>query len=131
MGYEQHRATERMEIAYSGSLTAETVGDFRALVDAALASGARIIELRLHALDQLDSSGVGAIVFLHRRLTIAGRRLTVEGLQGQPLSLARLIRLDVALGMARPTVAPRRRLRFPRLGRILPTSNPSPVAVKV
>ena len=127
MGFEQRCVADRMEIAYRGSLTAETVGDFRVLADTALASDAREVSLKLHALDALDSSGVGAIVFLHRRLAVAGRRFSIDGLRGQPLALARLIRLDAALGCELARIEPPRRLRLPRLGRLFSISAPRAV----
>jgi anti-anti-sigma factor len=55
------------------------------------------IELDLSRVAFIDSSGVGGLVFLYKRLAAEGRRLTVIGLTGQPrqlldhLSVARIL----------------------------------------
>ncbi len=41
----------------------------------------------------VDSSGLGALVFLHKRLISNGHRLKVIGLRGQPLQLFTNLRL--------------------------------------
>jgi anti-sigma B factor antagonist len=41
----------------------------------------------------VDSSGVGALAFLHKRLVTKGHRLKVVGLRGQPLKLLTNLRL--------------------------------------
>ena len=49
----------------------------------------------------IDSSGVGGLVFLFKRVRASGRQLTVTGLKGQPLQL--LIHLGLKdLMQARP-----------------------------
>jgi len=35
----------------------------------------------------IDSSGLGALVFLHKRLVSKGHKLKIVGLKGQPLQL--------------------------------------------
>ena len=42
----------------------------------------------------LDSSGVGLIVFLYKRLKAKGCSLEVHSVQGQPLELIELLRID-------------------------------------
>jgi anti-sigma B factor antagonist len=37
--------------------------------------------------EQLDGSGVGAMVYAFKRLAVNGRRLTIRNVSGQPLSL--------------------------------------------
>jgi anti-anti-sigma factor len=41
----------------------------------------------------VDSSGLGALVFLHKRLISNGHKLKVVGLRGQPLQLFTNLRL--------------------------------------
>ena len=50
------------------------------------------VTIDLSAVEFIDSSGVGALVFLHKRLVAAGRKLRVMGLQGQPLELLTYLR---------------------------------------
>ncbi len=42
----------------------------------------------------IDSSGVGAIVFLYKRLCCAGQKLRLNGVQSQPLELFKLLKID-------------------------------------
>lgn len=45
----------------------------------------------------LDSSGIGAIVFLFKRLNTSKRSMEIIGVQGQPSELMRLLRIDKAI----------------------------------
>ena len=50
--------------------------------------------LDLSLVSFLDSSGVGMIVFLFKRLKAQGRTLEICGVQGQPQELMELLRID-------------------------------------
>ncbi len=52
----------------------------------------------------LDSSGIGVIVFLYKRLKVRGRQLKILNVNGQPQELIELLRIDtvIPLGMASP-----------------------------
>ena len=50
--------------------------------------------LNLSLVSFLDSSGVGVIVFLYKRLKAQGRTLEITGVQGQPQELIELLRID-------------------------------------
>jgi anti-sigma B factor antagonist len=52
-----------------------------------LAEAAEDVVLDLSKVDFIDSSGLGALVFLHRRLVAKGHKLKIMGLKGQPLQL--------------------------------------------
>jgi len=77
-------------------------GDF----DAALAPEARQkfgelvtstdknVRMDLSKVEFIDSSGIGAIVFLYKRLRCAGYDLALEGLREQPNELISLLRID-------------------------------------
>jgi anti-anti-sigma factor len=67
-----------------GELDAFTVHVLREEVDALLGELPIEVTLDLSALSSIDSSGVGAIVSLYRRLRERGRGLTICGLAGQP-----------------------------------------------
>ncbi|MEW6125211.1 MAG: STAS domain-containing protein [Pseudomonadota bacterium] len=58
-----------------------------------LASGADDVTLDLTGVDFVDSSGIGGLVFLYKRLRLAGRQLRLRGAAGQPLQLIRHLRL--------------------------------------
>lgn len=45
----------------------------------------------------IDSSGIGAIVFLFKRLKEQGRSMEIVGVQGQPQELMKLLRIEAAI----------------------------------
>ena len=47
----------------------------------------------------LDSSGIGAIVFLFKRIRVQGYELTLSNVQGQPKELITLLRIDSAISV--------------------------------
>jgi anti-anti-sigma factor len=55
----------------------------------------------------LDSSGVGALVSLYKRVRAQGGDVVVTGLRDQPLAIFRLLRLDrVMVGAELKTPSP-------------------------
>jgi anti-anti-sigma factor len=48
----------------------------------------------------IDSSGIGAIVFLFKRLKEQGRTMEIVGVQGQPQELMKLLRIDAAITLS-------------------------------
>jgi anti-anti-sigma factor len=52
-----------------------------------LAQADEDVVLDFSKVEFVDSSGLGALVFLHKRLVSKGHRLRVVGLRGQPLQL--------------------------------------------
>lgn len=56
--------------------------------------GTENITLDLTGVDFVDSSGIGAIVFLYKRLTSQKRTLELSGLHGQPRDLFKFLRID-------------------------------------
>jgi anti-sigma B factor antagonist len=52
-----------------------------------LAEAGEDVFLDLSKVEFIDSSGLGALVFLHKRLVAKGHKLKVIGLKGQPLQL--------------------------------------------
>jgi len=81
-------------IIISGELDALTVPEirkaFREIEEAA--SGDVILDLT--ELELLDASGNGAINALFRRVKERGRKFEVVGVQGQPLQIFQVLRLD-------------------------------------
>ena len=53
--------------------------------------------LDINQISFIDSSGIGAIVFLFKRLKQQGRSLEIIGVQGQPQELMTLLRIDAAI----------------------------------
>src|SRR5262245_22717163 len=78
----------------SGSLDALSTPDLRPTIDALVAGKRRTITIDLGDLRLIDSSGVGAIVSLYKRMRAQGANVEVIGLKDQPLAIFRLLRLD-------------------------------------
>lgn len=75
-------------LTLSGDLDAARIAAMREELDS-LAAGDADVLLDLSECRFIDSSGVGAIVYLHKRMRIRGYRVMATGLGGQPLKLLR------------------------------------------
>jgi anti-sigma B factor antagonist len=80
-----------------GSLDAMSTPELRPVLDSIVADKRSRVEVELSGLRLIDSSGVGAIVSLYKRVRAQGGQLTVKGLRDQPLAIFRLLRLDRVL----------------------------------
>lgn len=78
----------------SGELDSTTALDVRATFDEVVEEKPGKVILDLSSLRMLDSSGVGAIVSLFKSVRALGSVFEVEGVQGQPLSIFKVLRLD-------------------------------------
>lgn len=86
----------KQDISYnlSGYFDAQTVSvlesDFQSLVDDSDGK----LTLDLSNVDFMDSSGIGSIVFLYKRLKSQNRELILNGVNGQPARLIESLRVD-------------------------------------
>jgi len=83
-----------VRLAIEGELDAVTVGDLRKEIDNVVNSSPKRVEVDLSSLRMVDSSGVGAIVSIYKRVRGQGGEVVVAGLRDQPLAIFRLLRLD-------------------------------------
>lgn len=58
---------------------------------------AKDIEIDFSQVEFLDSSGVGAIVYLYKRLVERQRTMRIENVSGQPLEIINLLRINQAI----------------------------------
>ncbi|NVD06706.1 STAS domain-containing protein [Vibrio sp. JPW-9-11-11] len=58
---------------------------------------AQDIEIDFSQVQFLDSSGVGAIVYLYKRLVERQRTMRIENASGQPLEIINLLRINQAI----------------------------------
>ena len=77
-----------------GELDALTVPEIRPELDRIVSDGTQRVVVDLTGLRLVDSSGVGAIVSLFKRVRAEGREFDVTGVQGQPLQIFEVLRLD-------------------------------------
>ena len=81
-------------IAIEGELDTVTVGDLRAQIDKLVANEPKRVEVDLSNLRMLDSSGVGALVSLYKKVRGYSGGVVMIGLRRQPLAIFRLLRLE-------------------------------------
>ncbi len=81
-------------LSIEGTLDAATAPDLRAVIDQIVEEGRRNITLDLSTLRLIDSSGVGVIVSLFKRVRANGGQVRIVGLRDQPRAIFRLLRLD-------------------------------------
>ncbi|MBN1608696.1 MAG: STAS domain-containing protein [Polyangiaceae bacterium] len=94
MEYCSTKTGQTVTLQISGELDALTVPDIRAELDRIVADGEEKVVVDLSGLRLVDSSGVGAIVSLFKRVRAEGRHFEVAGVQGQPLQIFQVLRLD-------------------------------------
>ncbi|MBX3210622.1 MAG: STAS domain-containing protein [Labilithrix sp.] len=87
----------RLEI--DGALDALTVRDIRPVIDAVVADRPRRVTVDIERLNLIDSSGVGAIVSLFKRVKANGGNVVVVGAKEQPLAVLKLLKLDTVFGL--------------------------------
>ena len=96
--------TGAVRLAIEGELDAVTSGDLRKEIDKISGSHPKRVEVDLSALRMVDSSGVGALVSLYKRVRGNGGEVVIMGLRDQPLAIFRLLRLDrVMIGSDLPS----------------------------
>jgi anti-sigma B factor antagonist len=97
MDFSTNSADGVVTLRIEGELDAVTIPDLRPAIDAVLAERHPRIVVDLSGLRLIDSSGVGAVVFLYKKAKEYGGVVTVQGLCDQPLSIFKLLRLDRVL----------------------------------
>ncbi|MBK8996582.1 MAG: STAS domain-containing protein [Myxococcales bacterium] len=83
----------------SGELDALTASDLRPTLDELSAQSGRDVVVDLSALRLIDSSGVGALVSLYKRVRENGGSVRFDGVTDQPLAIFKLLRLDLVFGL--------------------------------
>ncbi len=81
-------------LAIEGTLDAVTASELRTVVDEIVNEQRKEVTLDLSALRLIDSSGVGVIVSLFKRVRAHGGGVRIVGLRDQPRAIFRLLRLD-------------------------------------
>jgi anti-anti-sigma factor len=106
----------RIELITTGEddLVIQLHGDFDAagsaairaeLEDIAAQAQPQHVFLDIQNVSFIDSSGVGAIVFLYKRLQEKTRQMRIVGAQGQPRELMELLRIHKAIPMVFPSAS--------------------------
>jgi anti-sigma B factor antagonist len=83
-----------VRFAVEGELDTRTVPELRKAIEGLVAENPKHVDVDLSKLRMLDSSGVGALVSLYKRVRAQGGQVVMVGLRDQPLAIFRLLRLD-------------------------------------
>jgi anti-sigma B factor antagonist len=94
MRFEIKTASGVTHLAIEGELDAVTVSDLRPDLEKLVKGRPALVEVDLSTLRMVDSSGVGALVSLYKRVRAQGGSVVIKGLRDQPLAIFRLLRLD-------------------------------------
>jgi anti-sigma B factor antagonist len=81
-------------LTIDGQLDALTVTDLRGELDKLVDHRPTQVDVDLADLRLIDSSGVGALVSLYKRVRAQGGKVAIKGLRDQPLAIFKLLRLD-------------------------------------
>jgi anti-anti-sigma factor len=92
-------------VALEGEFDALSAPVIRAEFERVVAEGDGDVIVDLSGVTFVDSSGAGAVVFLHKRLVGQQRALALVGVAGQPLELLTLLRITTVIPVNPPMVA--------------------------
>ncbi len=84
-------------LSVRASLDAHTATELKPVVVAIADSGARKVVVNLEQLKLIDSSGVGVLISLFKRIRASGGQVCFSGVKAQPKEVFRLLRLDRSL----------------------------------
>ena len=86
-------------LVLSGNLDALTASTLKSEVELLVGGGSKACVLDMTGVVLVDSSGIGAIIALFKRLRAVGGDLKVAGVAGQPKEIFDLLRLERALDL--------------------------------
>jgi len=81
-------------IAINGDMDALTIKKLRSQFEDVVENKTCNVIVDIQKVEFIDSSGIGALVFLFKRLTAAHRSLLIKGVHGQPGELFAFLRID-------------------------------------
>lgn len=97
--FNQHVEGTVTVLAIRGRLDAVAAPELRPTIEQLVAGNCKYVVFDLDELTMIDSSGVGAIVSLFKRLRMKDGDVKIARLQGQPKEIFRLLRLDRAFDL--------------------------------
>ncbi len=90
---------ETVRVVIKGEFDAKTVPEARATLESLTDSHPKKVVVDLSDLRLIDSTGVGGIVALFKRVRATGGQFQVLGVTGQPRSIFQLLCLDRVFGL--------------------------------
>jgi anti-sigma B factor antagonist len=102
MNYSREDDGSATTLHVRGELDALSAGELRLLLDRVVEDGRRDVTVDLSHLRLVDSSGVGALVSLYKRVRAGGGQVVFINVTAQPLVIFKLLRLDVVFELHQP-----------------------------
>lgn len=99
MNYSRLDEGDKTILRISGELDALSAAELRPLLDRLVEEKRNDVSVDLSQLRLVDSSGVGALVSLYKRVRAGGGQVVFTGVTAQPLVIFKLLRLDVVFGL--------------------------------
>jgi len=90
---------DSLTIKLSGEMDAHGCSKIRPDLEQVTNQSQTHIIIDISSVSFIDSSGIGAIVFLFKRLKSQHRSMEIIGVQGQPKELMLLLRMDSAISL--------------------------------
>ncbi len=100
MNFDLNRRQDESVLSITGELDALSVDDLRPVIESIADDRPSKVLVDLSKLRLIDSSGVGAIISLFKKVKAYDGSLTVVGVRDQPLAILRLLQLDRVLSQA-------------------------------
>ena len=94
---EKNIPENRLVIAVEGDFDAEIAGQARQQLEDIVNDWFGDVEIDLFKTEFLDSSGIGAIVYLFKRLNARNQVFQLSGVVGQPKEIIEMLRIDRAI----------------------------------
>lgn len=84
-------------ISLKGQFNAKTVNGLRSDLDHLLKDCSGDVIIDMSSVEKLDSSGIGVLVFLYKRLKIEKRQLTLVGVNAKTDELLSMLQINKAI----------------------------------
>lgn len=94
MRYTSYHTNDCEVIELKHKFNVDTVNDVRVCFEHLIEDCAGDVLVDMSAVDELDSSGIGALVFLYKRLKMESRDLGLLGVNGKPDELLTMLRIS-------------------------------------
>ncbi len=99
MNYFREDEGDKTTLYVRGELDALSASELRPLFDRVIEDRRLDVTVDLSQLRLVDSSGVGALVSLYKRVRSIGGHVEFTGVTAQPLVIFKMLRLDVVFGL--------------------------------
>jgi anti-anti-sigma factor len=90
----QNRTNDHIIIAISGRMDARFITEQREVLDQLPSQIDTTVFFDLSATDFIDSSGIGFLVYIYKRIKPQKRQMAIIGLSGQPKDTVEMLRIN-------------------------------------